>query len=289
MFARPQISGLAPRPPSQVPFFALIAKQNESTLFPYLIKTNGRVEASLTASTLYRRTGRLSSLSHSLSGSEVAFASTTVDVVRGDSFDYAAQLMSEGKQDIAVLNMANSRYPGGMYLEGEGGQEEALCRRSTLYRSIGPQRNFHPIPNHGAIYSPEVMVVRKSDEDGCELLTPDERWWTSVISVSAIARPSLNAARDDFARKADRLDTRERIRTLLRVAALEGRRNLVLSALGCGAFENPPRAVAELFRHVLCESEFIGRFQGIWFAIFDRAQGSCNYDIFKEVLGEMEF
>jgi uncharacterized protein (TIGR02452 family) len=108
-----------------------------------------------------------------------------------------------------------------------------------------------------------------------------------VISVSAIARPALNVAGDNFGRMADRLGARERIKTLLRVAALEGRKNLVLSALGCGAFKNPPRAVAELFRHVLCEEEFSGRFQGIWFSILDRA-GSDNYNIFAEVLAGVE-
>ena len=182
--------------------------------------------------------------------------------------------------------MANAGTPGGGYLVGAGAQEEALCRRSTLYLSIGPHRNFHPIPDHGAIYSPDVLVVRKSDDEGCGLLSQDARWWTSVISIAAIARPRLNGSGKDFESKADKEDTRQRIRSLFRVAVLEGRKNLVLGALGCGAFKNPPRAVATLFREVLREKEFGGRFEGIWFAIIERS-GSQNFEIFKEVLDGM--
>ena len=85
----------------------------------------------------------------------------------------------------------------------------------------------------------------------------------------------------------DREDTRERIRTVLRVAAAEGRKNLVLSALGCGAFKNPPRAVAVLFRDVLREREFGGRFEGIWFSVIERS-GSGNYEVFNQILDGME-
>ena len=81
--------------------------------------------------------------------------------------------------------------------------------------------------------------------------------------------------------------TKERIRTVLRVAWLEGKKNLVLAAMGCGAFKNPPRHVAELFREVLAGEEFRGRFEGIWFGVIERA-GTGNYAIFKEVLDELE-
>ena len=79
----------------------------------------------------------------------------------------------------------------------------------------------------------------------------------------------------------------EKIRTVLRIAAIEQRRNLILGALGCGAFKNPPKAVANLFKDVLCESEFTGRFEGIWFAVVDR-KGSDNFKIFRKVLHGMQ-
>src|SRR5277367_3533391 len=255
-----------PPAPSRARFYTEIATQNQNVLFPSLIEFHPRVRESLMSSCLYHYADPLPPLPPRPKNSDVAHK-TSVRVVPADSLDCAEQLTVEGRQDVTILNMANAVIPGGAYLQGAGAQEETLCRRSTLYLSIGPHRNFHPIPDHGAIYSPDVLVVRKSDEEGCELLVPETRWWTSVISVAAIARPRLNGSGKDFERKADKEDTRERILTLLRVAAFEGKKNLVLGALGCGAFKNPPKAVATLFREVLRNGEFGGRFDGIWFAV----------------------
>jgi uncharacterized protein (TIGR02452 family) len=207
---------------------------------------------------------------------------SVVHIVPADSLDTAMKLHSRGVRDILVLNMANSRIPGGFYTDGTGAQEEALCRRTTLYHILVDNPTFYPIPHHGAIYSPDVLVMRKSDDERCELLKGDQMWWTSVISVAAIFQPPWDA-NGGFARVQDREEMRERIKTVLRVAVLEGKKNLVLGALGCGIFRNPPFAVAQLFKDVLTDSEFLGAFQGIWFAIMDRA-GSRNFQIFSQVL-----
>ena len=211
-----------------------------------------------------------------------------VQVVPLDSLDVADGLRADGvpEPDIVVLNMANEQTPGGWYLSGAGAQEEALCRRTSLYFTIGPEHGFHPIPQPGAIFSPDVLVMRKSDKRDCALLPPDQMWWTSVISVAAVFRPPVSFFGNDFARVEDKEDMRNRIQTLFRVIVLNRKRNLVLSALGCGAFRNPPEAVAKLFKEVLQEDEFCGRFRGIWFAILDR-KGSRNFDAFKKIFDKL--
>jgi len=329
-------------------FFVRIAKENQNEILPPLWESNPRVKASLTSSSLYHHTEPLpplapiplsqqpppnvpvaqnalptdnvqtvtfgiANLQINPAAPPVPTTPCVVRVVNADSFDCAEQLTREGKQNVAVLNMASSTTPGGGYLSGAGAQEEALCRRSSLYLSIRRQRNFHPIPDQGGIYSPDVLVFRTNDDDGCKLLPEDARWWTSVISVAAIRNPRLKqrhpreiddfpwaiheewvyrgrggtAAKylgeEDYARQEDRQDTAERVRTMLRIAAMEGRKNLVLGAFGCGAFHNPPSAVAYVFYGVLKEAEFRGRFEGIWFAVIER-RGTDNYAIFKFVL-----
>ena len=211
-----------------------------------------------------------------------------VQVVPFDSLDIADGLRANGvpEPDIVVLNMANEHTPGGWYLSGAGAQEEALCRRTSLYLTIGPEHGFHPIGQPGAIFSPEVLVMRKSDELDCAPLPPEQMWWTSVISVAAVFKPPVSFFGNDFARMEDKEDMRHRIQSLFRVIVWSGKRNLILSALGCGAFRNPPEAVAKLFKEVLQEDEFCGRFQGVWFAILDR-KGSRNFDAFKKVFDKL--
>jgi uncharacterized protein (TIGR02452 family) len=210
---------------------------------------------------------------------------TRVRVVNLDTLDCARQLHLHNLKHVTVLNMASAYTPGGGYLNGATAQEEALCRRSTLYLTIRRQRKFHPIPSHGAIFSPDVLVFRTSDDEGLILLDEKDRWYVTIISVAAIKHPPLSSSGQDFALGRDREDTRERIRTVFRVAASENQKNLILGPLGCGAFKNPPYAVAGLFKSVMREDEFAGRFDGIWFAVIERS-GSDNYRIFKEVLDE---
>lgn len=67
-----------------------------------------------------------------------------------------------------------------------------------------------------------------------------------------------------------------------------GQRTLVLSAFGCGAFRNPPRHMAELFREELSSPEFRSAFHRIVFAILnDHNAGSRgNYAPFKKEFSE---
>lgn len=59
----------------------------------------------------------------------------------------------------------------------------------------------------------------------------------------------------------------------------------ILGALGCGVFGNPPKRVAQIFRKVVLEEEFAGRFDEIIFAILD-TRGSKNSQVFQELLGD---
>eukprot|EP00760_Papus_ankaliazontas_P031493 PhM_4_TR5308/c0_g1_i2/m.25046 len=59
----------------------------------------------------------------------------------------------------------------------------------------------------------------------------------------------------------------EKIRTLLFMAMEAGCDSLVLGALGCGAFRNPPDAVARAFADVLASDDFKNVFHRVDFAI----------------------
>lgn len=85
-----------------------------------------------------------------------------------------------------------------------------------------------------------------------------------------------------FANEEDRDLTKDKIRLCLRMAASKGHTMLVLGAMGCGAFRNPPKEIASCWMEVLSEDEFAGGwFKEIWFAVFDRRREG-NFEVFEE-------
>ncbi|EAQ84236.1 hypothetical protein CHGG_10640 [Chaetomium globosum CBS 148.51] len=87
-----------------------------------------------------------------------------------------------------------------------------------------------------------------------------------------------------FQSDTDRDLTKRNMRLVLRIAAHHRHRHLVLGALGCGVYANPPEDVAHCWLEVLREDEFSGGWwQQICFAVFDPS-GTGNYEVFMRVL-----
>lgn len=71
--------------------------------------------------------------------------------------------------------------------------------------------------------------------------------------------------------------------------AFKGETTLILGALGCGAFGNPPKIMAEIFHSVLNEPEFKGLFESVASPIFvappeagwGRTKDQHNLDVFR--------
>ncbi|KAI5286401.1 hypothetical protein KEM54_006818 [Ascosphaera aggregata] len=193
-------------------------------------------------------------------------------------------------------------------------KEEAICYRSSLYFTL--KRRFYPLHRHGGLFSPTVLVFRNGDEEYTlmDLNKPQQLPIVSVISVAALCRSGTRqerllvpAAVDDsdnsrtgfqyatveiYNDPEDRHEMKEKMRVILRIAAYNRCRRLVLGALGCGAFRNPRREVAHCWAEVLLESEFRGGWwEAIVFAVCDSQNngsdslnGVSNYSVFRDVL-----
>ena len=220
-----------------------------------------------------------------------------ITVVSDDCLDVAHQWVMNG-MDVSLLNMASRRNPGGGVRNGAGAQEEYLFRCSNYYRFLyryasyaeeyGLKKSHYQYPldrNYGGIYTPSVTIFRGNEQSGYPLL--EKPWQVNIIAVAGMNSPRIvyengseRIARDLIA------GVKNKIRTIFRIACDQGQRNLVLGALGCGAFHNPPLHVAELFRDVLCEPEFWGAFQKVCFAVKTdhNSRHSTNYDAFRKVL-----
>ena len=191
---------------------------------------------------------------------------------------YAGIRLKEQGYNPAILNMASRRNPGGGVTNGAGAQEETLFRRTNLFRSLyqfapyaeqyGMKRSHHQYPldrNFGGIYTPDAIYFRESEQQGYALL--DNPVKLSFITVPGMNRPDLTA--NGMIADYHVEPIKNKIRTIFRIGLTHGHDSLVLGALGCGAFRNPPRHVAQLFHEVLREREFRDQFRRIVFAILD--------------------
>ena len=75
-----------------------------------------------------------------------------------------------------------------------------------------------------------------------------------------------------------------RIRNILEVAMVNDTDLLVLGAFGCGAFNNPPELVADVFRELLLEKGYFRFFRKIVFAIKKNDSANTNLETFRRVI-----
>lgn len=196
------------------------------------------------------------------------FASTAITVENTTTLAAAGALVRAG-HDVAALNFASAKNPGGGFLNGARAQEESLCRASALYACLegSPMYAWHrsrqdPVYGSWVIWSPRVPVFR--GDDGELLETP------FACSFLTSPAPNAGAALDRDTRWGSRVQPalRERVARVLGVAAQHGHDALVLGAWGCGVFRCDPAMVADELGRAL-EGTFAGRFAKVVFAIVD--------------------
>lgn len=166
--------------------------------------------------------------------------------------------------------MANAQWPGGGYKTGAGAQEENLHRRTNLHEHLSNAEKLpraadfaYPIGEFELVYSPDVCVLRESES--AKYAWRPAPAWLAFIACAAYQDPPVRDGRlaPDVAAK-----MRRKIDVLLRSGAVHGHDTLVLGALGCGAFHNPPAHVAALFREALAQAAGEGRLRGVRRVVF---------------------
>ncbi len=161
-----------------------------------------------------------------------------------------------GANKILLLNLASAVKPGGGVRDGMGGQEEDLCRKSSLLLSLESDaaKSYYEyngeldtlMGSDGVIVSPYVAVFRDAAE---ELL--DEPFTISVITCSA---PNLRFGLEGMTQEEYEKMLSDRIEGLLRCAVSLGYKNIILGAFGCGAFKNDAALVSDTFYRALTGS-----------------------------------
>ncbi len=203
--------------------------------------------------------------------------STIIEVTEKDCLKETVRLSKEGFFP-AVLNMASRQNPGGGVLKGSRAQEESIFRRTNIFRSLyqfAPYAGTYGVakselqypldPNYGGIYTPDAILFRDSERNGCKLLENPE--YVSVISVAAMNRPEIDSKGEISRHLVE--GVKNKMRTIFRIALRHRHDSIVLGAWGCGAYCNPPKHIAALFHEVLNEKEFKDKFRKIVFAIIE--------------------
>lgn len=216
--------------------------------------------------------------------------------VNEDSFSHALHLSKScpelldgcNRREVLVLNLANPVNPGGGVRKGSKAQEEDLCRRSTLLRSLeGPcARGYYAynrslntfMGSHAIVMTPQVEVFKDMNGEPLEE--------SAVVAVMTCAAPMITYGMEGLTQEEYRTMVYERIVGMLRCAAHWGYGVLVLGAFGCGAFSNDARIVSDLFYEALCHFEYQGMtadevFRRIDFAVLSREGRTYNFDEFS--------
>ncbi|WP_133878932.1 TIGR02452 family protein [Paractinoplanes brasiliensis] len=184
--------------------------------------------------------------------------------------------------DLACLVFASARNPGGGFLNGAKAQEESVARSSALYPTLLAAGDFYAwhrarpelTYSDRVIYSPRVPVFR---DDRGELL-PDA-YPVSFLTAAAPNRAAIARNQPERLPEVPAILAR-RARRVLRVAAGNGHRRLVLGAWGCGVFGNDPLEVVDAFAGALEASPW---FEEVTFAVLDRERDTPTYAAFTRL------
>ncbi len=199
-----------------------------------------------------------------------------------------------------VVDAASDGHFGGGYKHGAGAQEENMCRRGGLSFAVDTahglqQQNFYPLSSngeHAGLYVSNVPVFRGEEGEGYPYL--DKPFETAVAVVAAYnfgpkSRIQLdNSTGESRIPKHEAIETQEKLRTVFEMAIQNGHDSVVLVALGCGAFANPPKHISEMMMELITE-EFPHSFKEIHIAIIEdknsmRGNSEGNFKPFKETI-----
>lgn len=205
---------------------------------------------------------------------------TEIIVVNDDTLNCVQDMILDNMvSNPLVLNMASWRRPGGGWRSGANAQEEDLFRRSDYYLYLEDKNimDLYPLGMKMSIYTPRVFVF-KGGAPNYDIYKKKSRFSASFLAMAAISNPKL--IKERLSLKDEQL-TLSKIRHIFNVALENKHDSLVLGALGCGAYNNPPQHIAELFKKVI--AEYDGVFQTIVFPVLS-FKSNPNFSIFKSVL-----
>jgi uncharacterized protein (TIGR02452 family) len=205
---------------------------------------------------------------------------TLYEVTNETTLKAAKRLLEEEYENIVALNFASAKNPGGGFLKGSTAQEESLARSSALYYTLIQNKEMYDynkkigsgLYSDYMIYSPKVPVIK--DDLGNLLESP---YTCSFITSPAV---NVNALKQEEKPKI-RITMKTRIEKILAIALEHKNEAIVLGAFGCGVFGNRAVDIAQIFKQVLNDVKFKGKFKKVTFAVYDNTPNKEIFNVFK--------
>lgn len=181
--------------------------------------------------------------------------------------------------NVAVLNFASFKNPGGKFIQGSMAQEESLCHVSFLYNVLKEFDSTFYAYNRShvnrsmymdrAIYSPNIRFEHNPKYVSCGVIT--------------CAAPNIGAGSKYYGVTDSENCTAlySRCKFVLDIAEDQCVDTLILGAFGCGVFRQNPYTVANMFKKLLTNYKY--RFSRVIFAIPNSGHGKENYIAFKSI------
>lgn len=177
--------------------------------------------------------------------------------------------------NVACLNFASARNPGGGFLNGSQAQEESLARASALYPCIAQMTEYYDANRKfkstfytdNMIFSPKVPIFR--DDSGILL---DNPYLLSIITAPAVNTGAVYRNEREKKGKIEEV-MKSRIEKVISIAIVNKVDAIILGAWGCGVFMNNPTDIARYFQESLIQNNsFSTWFKCVSFAVLDRSE-----------------
>lgn len=116
-----------------------------------------------------------------------------------------------------------------------------------------------------------------------QLLAENDRYTCSYISCAALAHPLVDESGEQLALEKDETTMKNKWKSILRLAAFHNHKNIVLGALGSGAFRVPPAHMSQLLYELLVnDPEFNQSFEHVFIAILDPYLNTKNFQVYSQ-------
>jgi uncharacterized protein (TIGR02452 family) len=199
--------------------------------------------------------------------------SLPVEVRNQDCIDTVIELSeTNDPTKIVMLCMASDYHPGGGVKKGSIAQEEHLCRHSTLYQTLMKIKTQNVYPITDPFIIPKVTFFSHIDHDKKRVKNLKNNVTCAILMSAAVRKRETGFNEEDI------IESRRRIDALLKLCAQRGYKIVILSAYGCGAYRNPPKVIASIFKELLdtCYGRY---FERVIFSVI-----GDNFPVFNELL-----